>query len=370
MPAPKVKSVSVPSALPNLRGFDYVEVFVGNVRQATHYYETVWGFEPIAFRGLESGSNNEISMAMKQGNISIRLTGAVSNSSGVAEHLHLHGEGTARVAFSTDNVGQCYETVLKQGAVSVHDPTVTADECGRVSTAEIKTPFGISHVFIDRSEYTGPFLPGFRPVMSKQRGTPLVTELDHIAIAVEAGTLEESATFYKEVFGFETAHREDVATELSGMNSHVVQHLTGSCKFPLVEPVVGKKKSQVQEFLSFHGGPGVQHLAFSTPDIVSTVRELRKNAVEFLKIPESYYSGLERRVGSLGAGGAAIRELGILVDHDEWGQLLQIFARPIQDRPTSFFEVIERRGALGFGGGNIRALFEAIEREQALRGTL
>jgi 4-hydroxyphenylpyruvate dioxygenase len=358
------------STYPALEGIEYIELFVGNVRQAAHYYRTVWGFQPVAFQGLETGSRDRVSIAMRQSNITLLLTGTIESSNEIAAHLRLHGEGVARVAFSVTDAETAYQAAVSRGAKPIREPELLHDEKGEIMRAEIMALDGFSHAFIQRNSDNGILLPGFRALPATPPITPLIMDLDHIAIAVERGSLESWVAFYRDVFGFEVAHREDVATEKSGMNSRVVQHPSGICRFPLVEPASGKRKSQVQEFLSFHNGPGVQHLAASTTSIVDAVKKLHANGVEFLHVPGTYYEGLERRVGGLGEELATLRELGVLVDHDEWGRLLQIFARPCQDRPTMFFEVIERRGARGFGGGNIRALFEAIEREQELRGTL
>lgn len=359
------------SPYPAIKGIEYVEIFVGNVRQAAHYYRTVWGFHAVATQGLETGSRDRLSIAMRQGNITLLLTGAIENSSDVATHLQLHGEGVARIAFAVADSEAAYEAAVRRGARPAREPKRMHDDNGSVVSAEVMAPGGGPiHAFVDRSAYKGVLIPGVQALVSPLPSSLIFTDLDHIAIAVERGSLNSWVAFYQEVFGFELAHREDVATEMSGMNSRVVQHPSGICKFPLIEPAPGKRKSQVQEFLSFHNGPGVQHLAVSTSSIMDTVTMLRSNGVEFLRVPETYYNELESRVGGLGQELAKLRELGVLVDHDEWGRLLQIFARPHQDRPTMFFEVIERRGARGFGGGNIRALFEAIEREQERRGTL
>ncbi len=355
---------------PALKAIEYVELFVGNVRQAAHYYRTVWGFQPVAFQGLDTGSRDRMSIAMRQGNITLLLTGAIESSSEVAAHLQLHGEGVARVAFAVPDADAAYQAALKRGARSVKEPETMRDEKGQITWAEVMAFDGFSHAFVDRNSYQGVLLPGFRALAFTPLRTPMINDLDHIAIAVEGGTLERWVAFYQDVFGFKVVHREDVATEQSGMNSRVVQHPAGICKFPLVEPAPGKRQSQVQEFLGFHKGPGVQHLAVSASSIVDSVSKLRSNGVEFLRVPSTYYDGLERRVGDLREELDKLRDLSVLVDRDEWGHLLQIFARPCQDRPTMFFEVIERRGARGFGGGNIRALFEAIEREQKLRGSL
>jgi 4-hydroxyphenylpyruvate dioxygenase len=369
MPSPKI-AVDSASAHPIVRGFDHIELFVGNVRHAAHYYRTIWGFQPVASRGVENGPTDRTSIVMRQGNVALLLTGAVGASSPVAEHLHLHGEGVVTIGLAVDNAEAAYEAAVTRGATPVTKPMVARDDDGQIARAEVRALNGFTHALIERSAYRGSFFPGFRPLPSCEAPKPILEDLDHVAVAVEAGTLDAWVDFYQGVFGFEMVHKEDVATEQTGMKSKVVQHPSGACKLPLVEPVLGRRKSQVQAFLDSHNGPGVQHLGLRTLDVTDAVSRLRNNGVEFLRIPSTYYDELENRVGSLGGDLAALRDLGILVDHDEWGRLLQIFARPCSDRPTLFFEIIERRGARGFGGGNIRALFESIEREQASRGTI
>jgi len=369
MGIPKMRVDPTP-ACPGIRGFDHVELYVGNVRHAANYYRTIWGFQPIAVRRAETTPADRTSIVMRQGKITLVLSGAVVASSAIAEHLHVHGEGVAKIGLTVDNAEAAYEASIGRGASAVAKPARLHDDDGQTATAEVGAFNGFTHVFVERTDYRGPFLPGFQALPSDETGTPIFEELDHVAVAVEAGTLDAWVEFYQGVFGFEMVHKEDVATEQTGMNSKVVQHPSGVCKFPLVEPAPGKRKSQVQVFLDSHRGPGVQHLAVSTRHIGESVSRLRNNGVEFLRIPSTYYDRLENRVGNLGKDLANLKDLGILVDHDEWGRLLQIFARPCHDRPTMFFEIIERRGARGFGGGNIRALFESIEREQASRGTI
>lgn len=362
---PTTKTVQTTLAFPAVRGFDYIEIFVGNMRHAEHYYRTVWGFQSVACQGTDAGLPDRTSIVMRQGNIVLVLTGAALASSSVAAHLHVHGEGVVTIGLAVDDVIGSYEAAVARGAKAVSEPVMMRDDSGNVGRAEVEALNGFTYALVDRSDYRGSFLPGFRTLPSSRAPSPIFEDLDHAAIAVEAGTLDAWVEFYQQVFGFKTVHKEDVATAKSGMNSQVVQHPLGACKFPLVEPALGKSKSQVQTFLDFHKGPGVQHLAIRTPDIIDTVARLRDNGVEFLGIPRAYYDQLESRVGSLGKEFADLKDLGILVDHDEWGRILQIFARSCQDRQTLFFEIIERRGGRGFGGGNIRALFEAMEREQA-----
>jgi 4-hydroxyphenylpyruvate dioxygenase len=367
MPNAKVAAES-PLGYPVVRGFDHIELFVGNVRQSGHYYHTVWGFQPVAASGTDGGPTDRTSIVMRQSGVTLLLTGATNHSSPVAEHLRLHGEGVVTIGLAVDDAEAAFSAAVARGATPVSTPVVAEDNDGRVARSEVLGFGGFTHAFIERSSDKGSFLPGFRALPSRETKNPILEELDHVAVAVEPGTLDAWVDFYQTIFGFDMIHKEDVATSQTGMNSKVVQHPSGACKFPLVEPAIGRRKSQVQRFLDSYGGPGVQHLALQTSDIVATVSKLRMNGVEFLSIPPTYYDELENRVGSLAGDLAAIRDLGILVDHDEWGRLLQIFAQPFQDRPTLFFEIIERRGARGFGGGNIRALFEAIEREQISRG--
>jgi 4-hydroxyphenylpyruvate dioxygenase len=364
MPTAKTTQEST-LAFPAIRGFDYIEIFVGNVRHAEHYYRTVWGFQSVACQGTDAGLPDRTSIVMRQGNIILLLTGAASASSSVAAHLHDHGEGVVTIGLAVDDVTGSYEAAVAGGAKAASEPVVMHDDNGHVGRAEVEALNGFTFAFVDRSDYRGSFLPGFRTLPSSGPPSPIFEDLDHVAIAVETGTLDAWVDFYQQVFGFKVAHKEDVATAKSGMNSKVVQHPLGACKFPLVEPALGKSKSQVQTFLDLHNGPGIQHLAVRTPGIIDTVGRLRDNGVEFLGIPPAYYDQLESRVGSLGKEFIELKDLGILVDHDEWGRLLQVFARSCQDRQTLFFEIIERRGGRGFGGGNIRALFEAMEREQA-----
>lgn len=365
-----VKLVVEPGPL--FRGFDHVEMYVGNVRYAAHYFRTVWGFEPVAYRGLDTGSKDRVSMVLRHGGVLLVLTGAVDGSSEVSEWLRLHGEGAARVGLCVSDAESAFSTTVSRGAIPVQEPRRAADDAGELVTAEVRSFDGFNHVFVERASYSGIFEPGFRPIRSHEVGPTgeAIAGLDHVAVCVEGGSLERWAEFYHDVFGFVIGQREDVATEYSGMNSIVVLDPSGRCKFPLVEPAPGRNKSQVQDFINYYGGCGIQHLAVASTDIRKTVRDLRQNGVEFLGVPSTYYETLEKRVGGLGRQLDEIRELGILVDRDASGQLLQTFARPCIDRPTMFFEVIERRGALGFGAGNIRALFEAVEREQAARGTV
>lgn len=353
-----------------VKGLDHIELYVGNVRYAAHYHRTVWGFEPIAYRGLETGSRDRTSLVLRQGSIVLVLTGAIEGSSPVAEHLKVHGEGIATVAFSVDGVEAAYQCALARGASPATDVEALQDADGELVRAEVRLFDNFSHVLVDRSRYRGAFWPGFRRLGPSPPSSPVFASLDHVAVCVEGGVLGRATDFYQQVFGFTICQCENITSSISGMDIRVIQNPLGNCKLALVEPTSGKRNSQVTDFLNFNVGPGIQHLALLTPDIKNSLRRLRELGVEFVSIPNSYYEGLESRVGKLGVELSDFRDLSILVDRDERGYLLQTFTRPLLDRPTMFFEVIERRGALGFGGGNIKALFEAVEREQDIRGTL
>lgn len=352
--------------------FDYVDLYVGNTHQAAHYYRTAFGFEPLAYSGLETGERDRASLVMQQGKVRLVLTSALSPDSPVAEHVRVHGDGVKDIAFTVANAASAFEEAVRRGARPIMAPTVLEDETGRVVKATIGSFGEIVHSLIQRDGYEGPFLPPYQPVKSSPPVTRIgVERLDHVALSVEAGTLNEWIEFYINVLGFVETHEENISTEYSAMNSKVVQSSNGNIKFPTVEPAPGKRKSQVQEYLEFHHGPGAQHAAFLSPDITQTVQALRQNGVEFLRVPDCYYEVLEERVGKLEEEDlATLSKLNILVDRDPKGYLMQTFTKPVQSRPTFFLEVIQRKGAVGFGGGNIKALFEAVEREQALRGNL
>lgn len=354
-----------------LNGYDYVEFYVGNAHQAAHYYRTAFGFTPTAYSGLETGRRDGVSYVVEQGGIRLLLTSALGPAGPVADHIRLHGDGVKDIAFRVKDAGRAFDELVARGARPVMEPTPTEDEQGRVVKATVGVYGDTVHSLIQRDGYEGVFLHGYVPVERKQP-TPAVglSAIDHIAISIEPGQLERWAEFYKNALCFHESHREDVETAYTAMNSKVVQNSTGRIKFPMVEPAAGRRKSQIEEYLEFYKGPGVQHVAFLSGDIVRSVGALRAGGGEFLRAPGTYYEMLKDRVGSIREDVDALRGLNILVDRDEWGYLMQIFTKPVQSRPTVFLEIIQRRGARGFGSGNIRALFEALECEQNLRGNL
>jgi 4-hydroxyphenylpyruvate dioxygenase len=356
---------------PVLKGYDYIEFYVGNARQAAHFYRTAFGFKQIAYSGLETGARSRVSYTLAQGDIRLVLTSTLDPQDEVAEHVRRHGDGVRDIAFTVDNAEQAFHQALKRGARPVTEPFVTEDDGGKVVRATIATFGDTVHTFVEREEYAGRFMPGFAastappPTFSTH-----LSAVDHIAVSIPAGQLDRWVSFYEETLDFHESHREDVTTEYSAMNSKVMQDRTGSVKFPLVEPAKGRRKSQVEEYLDYYGGPGAQHVALLSEDIVETVKSLRAGGNEFLDVPGSYYEMLEDRVGKIEEDVEELKSEHILVDRDEWGYLMQIFTRPVQSRPTVFMEAIERRGARGFGSGNIKALFQALEHDQAKRGNL
>lgn len=357
----------------HLKGYDYVEFYVGNAHQAAHYYRTVFGFTPTAYAGLETGSRGRVSYVVQQGNIRLVLTSALKHSDPVADHVHHHGDGVKDIAFAVKDARLAFEELVARGARPVREPTVLEDTAGRVVVAAVGVYGDTVHSLVERQQYEGAFLPGFVPLERKPAAKAAavgLSALDHVAISIEPGQLDHWVEFYERVMGFHVSHQEDVETAYSAMNSKVVQNSTGKIKFPMVEPASGRRKSQIEEYLEYYRGPGVQHMAFLSGDIVSSVGVLRAGGTEFLRTPNTYYEMLLDRVGSIREDLDSLRGLNILVDRDEWGYLMQIFTRPVQSRPTVFMEVIQRKGARGFGSGNIRALFQALEREQTLRGNL
>jgi len=357
-----------------LKGIDYVEFYVGNARQAAHFYRTTFGFKPIAYAGLETGIRDRVSFVVEQRKIRFVLTGALSPDSPIAEHVRIHGDGVKDIAFTVDDAAQAFEETVKRGARPVLEPTVIEGQKGRVIKASIAAYGDTIHSFIQRDEYHGTFFPKFHAIKNPAPATSTgLAAIDHIVGNVELGRMDEWVDFYNQVLGFRQLQHfsdEDISTEYSALMSKVVQNGSGRIKFPINEPAEGKRKSQIDEYLEYYKGPGAQHLALITDDIISTVRALRANGVDFLRTPETYYDMLGERVGKIDEDMATLRELNILVDRDDEGYLLQIFTKPLQDRPTVFFEIIQRKGARGFGAGNFKALFEAIEREQELRGNL
>jgi 4-hydroxyphenylpyruvate dioxygenase len=359
-----------------LNGIDHVELYVGNAAQSAYFYAHALGFRPVGYAGLETGLRDRTSHVLEQGRVRLVLTGALRSDTDVARHHARHGDGIKSIALSVPDVDQAHAEAVARGARSVAEPADSADENGRVRTAAIAAYGETLHTFVDRSEYDGPFLPGF-----EARGAghvppspdELLLAIDHIVGNVELGHMEEWVSFYERVFGMvEMIHFSDeaISTEYSALMSKVVASGNGRIKFPINEPAEGKRRSQIDEYLEFYEGAGAQHIALATRDIVGTVAELRRRGVGFLPIPDAYYDEVPSRVPEVAGQLDDLRRQGILVDHDDEGHLLQIFTRPIGDRPTVFFEIIERHGATGFGAGNFKALFEAIEREQERRGNL
>jgi len=355
-----------------LLGLDHIELWVGNAVQAAHYFVTAYGFREVAAAGLETGVRDRASRVVQQGNVRLVLTAPLVSTSPVAAHVAAHGDGVHSLSIAVPDAASAYRTALDRGAKGVEEPYELADEHGVVRLASIATYGDTVHTFVERGAYAGPFLPGFAAVQGGE-DLGLLTEYDHAVGNVELGRMNEWVAFYERVLGFtEMLHfsDEEISTEYSALMSKVVADGEGRIKFPINEPAEGKRKSQVDEYLEFYGGPGVQHIAVQTPDIVGAVRALRERGVRFLATPTTYYDDVAERVGEIDADYGDLAQLGILVDRDDEGYLLQIFTKPIGDRPTVFFELIERHGSRGFGAGNFKALFAALEREQELRGNL
>src|SRR5512132_122227 len=359
-----------------LNGLDHVEFWVGNARQAAHYYRALWGFTPVAYAGLETGVRDRTSYVLRQNDITIVVTGALGPDGPIAEHVKAHGDGVHDIAFSVDDATSAWRETTTRGARSVREPVeLDGGEDGTLRVSSVGTYGSVQHSFVDRRDYHGVFAPGFRKIKKPARAATGLSllEIDHCVGNVELGDMNRFVDYYRDVFGFaQLIHYDDkvIHTEYSALMSKVMTNGNGRVKFPINEPATGKKKSQIQEFLDWYRAPGVQHVALRTDDIVTTVRQLRDSGVEFLGMPHEYYATLADRVGDVGVPMDTLEELGIEAGRDEEGYLLQIFTRPVQDRPTFFFEIIERHGSRGFGVGNFRALFEAIEREQAKRGNL
>lgn len=355
-------------------GTDHIEFYVGNAKQAAYFYRTAFGFQLTAYAGLETGVRDRASYVLQQGKIRFVLTTPYHPSNPIADHIALHGDGVKVLALWVDDAQKAWSETTRRGAVSIQEPTVLEDEHGQVVVTTIKTYGDTVHTFVERKNYRGVFMPGYVPVETSYNPQPVgLKYVDHCVGNVELGKMNEWVKFYQDVLGFKlliTFDDKDISTEYSALMSKVVSNGSGYVKFPINEPAQGRRKSQIDEFLEYYHGPGVQHVALATDDIIFTVSELRKRGVEFLRVPATYYDDVLDRVGSIDEDLAVLRDLNILVDRDEEGYLLQIFTKPVQDRPTLFFEIIQRKGARSFGKGNFKALFEAIEREQALRGNL
>jgi 4-hydroxyphenylpyruvate dioxygenase len=357
-----------------INGTDYVEFYVGNAKQASHYYRTAFGFELVGYRGPETGVRDRASYLLQQNKIRLLLTTAVRPDHPAAEHVHAHGDGVRDIALWVDDAREAFQKAVARGARAAQEPTVLRDDDGEVVIAAIHTYGDTIHSLVERRGYRGVVMPGFRRVESRYRPAPVGLQyVDHIVGNVELGRMNEWVGFYERVMGFKNLisfDDSDISTEYSSLMSKVVSNGNERIKFPINEPAKGKKKSQIDEYLEFYRGPGAQHLALATEDIIGTVGALRDRGVEFLNVPTTYYDDLQQRVGRIDEPVDRLQELGILVDRDPDGYLLQIFTKPVEDRPTLFYEIIERKGARSFGKGNFKALFEAIEREQALRGNL
>jgi 4-hydroxyphenylpyruvate dioxygenase len=355
-----------------LHGIDHVELYVGNARQSAYFYTRALGFREVAYAGLHTGTRDRTSHVLEQGRIRLVLTGALTPDHEIGEHHTRHGDGVKVIALSVPDVEHAYREATARGATGVREPWELSDEHGTVRLATIETYGETLHTFVDRSDYRGAFLPGYEARDGESDDVGLLA-IDHIVGNVELGSMEQWVKFYEDVFGMtEMIHFTDeaISTEYSALMSKVVTSGNGRVKFPINEPAEGKRKSQIDEYLEFYGGPGAQHIAVATRDIVKTVEELQARGIEFLRTPETYYEEVPGRIGEIEEDIEDLRRLGILVDRDDEGYLLQVFSKPIGDRPTMFYEVIERHGARGFGEGNFKALFEAIEREQELRGNL
>ena len=357
-----------------INGTDYVEFYVGNARQAAHYYQTAFGFQPLAYAGLETGLKDRASYVLRQGKITLVLTTALVPDSYIAEHCRLHGDGVKVIALWVDDARKSFAETSKRGGKPYMEPQVLSNDEGQVVLSGIHTYNETVHIFVERRNYRGIFMPGFVRWEPLYRPEPTgLKYVDHIVGNVDWGQMNTWVKFYAEVMGFTqliSFDDKDISTEYTALMSKVMANSNLYIKFPINEPAAGKKKSQIEEFIDFYRGGGAQHIALATDDILRTVSTLRDRGVEFLRVPDAYYDNLPDRVGKIDEDLAPIRELGILVDRDDEGYLLQIFSKPVEDRPTVFFEIIQRKGSRAFGKGNFRALFESIELEQAKRGTI
>jgi 4-hydroxyphenylpyruvate dioxygenase len=354
-------------------GIDYIHFFVGNAKQAAHYYKAL-GFKPIAFMGLETGTRDRVSWCVAQNDVRFVFTGALGPDSVISDHVKRHGDGVHDVALRVPDAEEAYRVALERGATGVAEPQVVEDDYGKIVTASIATYGETLHSLVSREDYSGPFFPGFQSVEDHSGVARCdVQHIDHVVGNVELGKMQEWVSFYERIMGFtELRHfsDEEISTEYSALMSKVVWDGAGKIKLPINEPAEGKRKSQIEEYLEYYGTPGVQHIALATDDIITAVEQASAHGIQFLRVPGIYYEEAKKRVPEIAPKVDALQRNGILVDKDEDGYLLQIFTKPVQDRPTVFFEMIERHGARGFGAGNFKALFEAIEREQAMRGNL
>src|ERR1700678_240698 len=372
-PIPQPQQATTPDFLP-LKGTDHVEFYVGNARQAAHFYRTAFGMSLVAYAGPETGQRDRASYVLQQGKVRFVLTTALRSDSDIARHVATHGDGVRAIALWVDDARKSWEETTKRGARSIQAPTDFEDANGRVTTSSIAAYGDPIHPFVDRTSYTGTFFPGYQAIAHDPIARPVgLLHIDHIVGNVGWNSMNEWVDFYAKVMGFSLYQHfddNDISTEYSALMSKVMANANGYVKFPINEPAEGRRKSQIEEYLDFYGGPGVQHMALATNDILSTVAAMKQQGVDFLTVPHSYYTELQTRIGKIDEPIEELEKLGILVDRDNEGYMLQIFTRPVEDRPTVFYEIIQRKGSRSFGKGNFKALFEAIEREQALRGNL
>jgi len=357
-----------------INGTDYIELYVSNAKQAAYYYKTAFGFQSLAYAGLETGMKESTSYVLRQGAITLVLTSPLRSDSFIAEHIRKHGDGVKVIAFTVDDAEYAYRETVRRGAKSYMFPVTESDMQGKVTRSGIHTYGETIHIFVDRKDYKGVFLPGFEKWDSEYNPASMKFQyVDHCVGNVGTGEMNTWARFYEEVMGFRnlvTFDDKDISTEYTALMSKVMANGNLRIKFPINEPAKGKKKSQIEEYLDFYEGPGCQHIAIATDDIIHSVTEMRKHGVEFLYVPGNYYDTVKERVGKINEDMDVLKKLGIMVDRDDEGYLLQIFTKPVEDRPTLFFEIIQRCGARSFGKGNFQALFESIEAEQKKRGTL
>ncbi len=357
-----------------INGTDYVELYVGNAKQSAHYYKTAFGFQSLAYAGLETGMRDKTSYVLVQNKIRLVLTTSFDPDSEISNHVRKHGDGVKFISLWVDDARKAYEETIKRGAKSYLEPVEELDKDGYIVKAGIHTYGETIHLFIERKNYNGVFMPGYVKWESEYNPTDIGFKyVDHMVGNVELGNMNKWAKFYEEVMGFAnlvTFDDKDISTEYTALMSKVMTNGNGRIKFPINEPAKGLKKSQIEEYLDFYRGAGCQHIAIATNDIVHSIAEMRKRGVEFLHVPGTYYDTVADRVGIIDEDLKILKRLGIMVDRDEEGYLLQIFTKPVEDRPTLFFEIIQRKGAKSFGKGNFQALFESIEEEQRKRGTL
>jgi 4-hydroxyphenylpyruvate dioxygenase len=357
-----------------LKGTDHVEFYVGNARQAAYYYRTAFGMSLVAYAGPETGQRDRASYVVQQGKVRFVFTTSLRPGCPIADHVERHGDGVHAIALEVDDARQAWIETTARGARSVSEPAESSDDHGRVTSASIAAYGDTIHTFVERGHYNGAFLPGFRTEPADTVARPVgLKHIDHMVGNVGWHAMNEWVDFYANVMGFQLYQHfddKDISTEYSALMSKVMSNGNGYVKFPINEPAEGRRKSQIEEYLDFYQGPGVQHIALATDDILSTVSKMQAQGVEFLTVPHSYYSQLAQRVGSIDEPIEELERLGILADRDDEGYMLQIFTRPVEDRPTLFYEIIQRKGSRSFGKGNFKALFEAIEREQGLRGNL